>query len=273
MPKRAIVAINEDLCDGCGVCVSTCAEAALEIVNGKARLIHDSYCDGLGACINCPQNAITIIEREAEDFDESRLPQAEAHHREPKLKQLVHLGENQHEQHRHHGHGHRGHHPGHHEGHHDGHHEGHHAHAKQAGTCCHRVVNFQQAGGIASNSSDSLVAQISSWPLQLHLVPETAPFFSNANVLLAAHCTAFAMPNIYQEWLQGKILVIACPKLGQHSTYLDKLTAILQNNQLASFSILRIDLPCCSALTRISQQAIELANSNLQIREDIVKLP
>ena len=212
---RPLIEIDEQRCNGCGQCVTDCAEGALAIIDGKAKLISESYCDGLGACLNCPQDALKLVMKEAPEFDEAAaLAAMEKRKNKPKLLMP----------------------PG------------------------------------ISKTGNSLAAELPSWPIQLELLPARASFLENANLLLAAHCSAFALPNFHTDWLQDHIPVIACPKLENNEKLTEKLAAIIKNNNPKSLVILRMSVPCCGGLQKIAAQAIERAGSFLVPRIEIVKL-
>lgn len=204
--ERPIIEIDEEKCDGCGQCVLDCAEGALAVVNGKARLIRDSYCDGLGACLNCPRGALRIVMREAEAFDEAAALAAKAAR--------------------------------------DG-------QARPQGCPGSRPRTFAAPGNIAAAPAltplfsaadndipDSLRARTPSWPIQLRLLPPQAPFLSGAHVLLAAQCSGFVLPGLHTDWLQGRIPVIACPKLDNNGDYAERLARLFAMRP-ASVTLLR----------------------------------
>lgn len=229
---RPIIEIDESKCNGCGQCILNCAEGALAIVNGKAKLINEVYCDGLGACLNCPQGALHIVEREAQQFNAETALAAK------RLK------------------------------------------AKGGGTaepeyvvgCLGSAVkiltplttNFQR-------KRSDLQAVLSTWPLQLRLVPPSAPFLKKARVLLAAHCAGFALPNLHEDWLIGRVPIITCPKLEDKSVLMDKLTNILRQGNIEALDVLRMSVPCCS-MDSLTKQAIANAKSNLVASYHVVQL-
>lgn len=226
---REVVKIDEDKCNGCGDCVPSCAEGAIQIVNGKAKLLSDNLCDGLGACLgDCPQGAISIEQREADEFDEEAV---EAHlanapaDDEPAacgcpsaaVKSFSPAG--------------------------------------QGGCPSTQLQSF--AGETPAEEAGSRPSQLRQWPVQLHLVPPTAPFLKEADVLLAADCVPFAYADFHKDFLQDKALLIACPKLDDTSPYLDKLTAMIKQSQIRSLTVAHMEVPCCSGLIFMARQAIE----------------
>jgi NAD-dependent dihydropyrimidine dehydrogenase PreA subunit len=240
MPVRKIVHIDEEKCDGCGECVPSCEEGAIRIIDGKARVVSDVYCDGLGACLgHCPQDAIKIIEREAAEFDQVAVDQ--------------HLASTDVES----------------------------SGCPSAGGCpgaavqnlSLNVLPTAPAGGNASSlaeNTESRSSQLSHWPVQLSLIPPTAPFLQGADLLLTAQCAAFAMSDFHEKLLQQKPVAIACPKLDDGQAHLDKLTAVLQMSEVKSVSVIRMEVPCCSGLVRIAQAAIEASGKSIPLRDVVV---
>lgn len=226
MTKRKIVKINEEICNGCGVCVPSCAEGAIQIIEGKARLVSEIYCDGLGACLGeCPLGAIEIEEREAPDFDEIAA-----------MKHVA-LIESRKEP----------------------------VHACPSA----RLLSFatSDAAGNAGNHKTQQPSNLSNWPVQLTLVPPQAPFLKGSDILLAADCAPFAYPDFHRDFLGGKSLLIACPKLDDYESHLRKMTQILQQAKPNSISILRMEVPCCGGLTHLVSQACRMAGVTVPIKE------
>ncbi len=239
MAIRKIVRIDEDKCNGCGDCIPNCAEGALEIVDGKARLLEDRYCDGLGACLGvCPQDAITVIERDAAEFNEEAVEAmlADRATAEP-------AG---------------------------------HAHAPHGGACPGAaLMDFASASADASASTeaaasaDAAPSELTQWPVQLMLAPVQAPFFQGADLLLAADCVPFALPDFHSRFLRGRKLLIGCPKLDDSAFYAEKLGQILKANDVRSLTIVHMEVPCCFGLKLLARRA--LAESGRQIpAEEIV---
>jgi len=228
---RKIVKIDEEKCNGCGVCVPSCAEGALQIINGKAKLISEQYCDGLGACLGeCPQGAITIEEREAKEFDE----QAAKHHLH--VKEPVHVTDE-----------------------------------LPCGCSSATVTQFERRATTEIPEVEKAGAPIASmlthWPVQLTLVPPTAPFLQGADLLLAADCVPFAYPGFHQEFLQDHALVVACPKLDNFEAHLSKLTQILHHSETKSITVAHMEVPCCSGLVYMAQKAILASGKDIPLRE------
>lgn len=209
MTKRKIVNIDENLCNGCGNCIPKCAEGALQIVNGKAKIIKETYCDGLGACLGqCPQGAITITEREAPAFSEAEVQE----------------------------------------------------HLKTKNTA---------SSSISSQTTASLLKP--QWPIKLNLVPVKAPFFENADLLFAADCAPVALKK-FHDFIAGKRVIIGCPKFDDARAYAQKLTEIFQQNNIASITVVHMEVPCCTGLKWAVNKALENSGKKIPIKEFEVKV-
>jgi NAD-dependent dihydropyrimidine dehydrogenase PreA subunit len=242
MAMRKIVHINEDKCDGCGLCVPSCAEGAIKIIDGKAKLLSENLCDGLGACLGeCPQGAIEITERDADEFDEAAVK--------------IHLGKegktmsNSHEQHQH------------------GHHHG----GGCPGSRMMEINREEKQQASASVSSDDIEVkikpQLSQWPVQLMLVPQNAPYFEGADLLITADCVPFAYPNYHLDLLKGKKVVVGCPKLDDIQYYIEKLTGIVKTNNINSVTVAFMEVPCCGGIVRAAEQAIADSGKNIPLNK------
>ncbi len=240
---RKMVKIDEDKCNGCGDCVPSCAEGAIQIIDGKAKLLSDNLCDGLGACLgDCPMDAITIEEREADEYDEVAVNdhlkeigrEPLSHHQEPTAPSVGCPSAAVK------------------------------SFAPPAGGCpSARAMNFDKAPAEESADVGSRPSRLAQWPVQLHLVPPTAPFFQGADVVLAADCAPFAYADFQEDLLKGKALAIACPKLDDTSPYVDKLTAMITESNIKSLTVVHMEVPCCNGLVMMAKQA--LANSGRDI--------
>jgi NAD-dependent dihydropyrimidine dehydrogenase PreA subunit len=264
--ERQIIRIDESKCDGCAICCEGCPEGALQIIDGKARLVSEITCDGLGACVGeCPQGAITVERREAAAYDERTtldgiIPKGVATLR-AHLKHLHEHGQTTYLNLAL-------------------------AHLKDLG---HPVPEYREkiahqgCPGSAPRSfvhvpaatpaRDSLTSQLAQWPVQLHLISPMNPVFQGADLLLAADCVAFAMPDFNQEWLPGRKLAIACPKLDQgQEIYRDKLTALVDEAQVSTISVMIMEVPCCGGLLRQAQEAVSRATRKVPIQAIVVGL-
>ncbi len=239
MAVREVIEIDEELCDGCGDCVTACAEGAIAIIDGKAKLISDVYCDGLGACLgHCPQGALKVIEREADAFDEQAVEDHLQRLREGKpatsprpqlsvVSQPAMMG---------------------------------------GGGCPGSRAQMHQPMAAPETGGTDVPSQLRHWPVQLHLVPPTAPFFQGQDVLLAADCVAFAVGDFHQRFLAGSSLAIACPKLDSNQEiYLQKLVAMIDIAEIRSLKVMVMEVPCCGGLVRLAEEAVRRANRDVTV--------
>lgn len=200
---RKIVNIDKEKCNGCGLCINACHEGAIELVGGKAEIIHDKYCDGLGDCLpNCPVDAITIIERETVPYDEEAVEKRKIE--KNKKKSLPNIG----------------------------------------------MMSFGKP-----------------WPVQLKLVNVNSPFFKDANLLIAADCTAYAYKNFHEDFMKGHVTLIGCPKLDDNQYYKEKLTEIITNNSIKRITVAKMEVPCCNGITTIVKAAMEASGKKLDYKE------
>jgi ferredoxin len=288
--KREIIKIDEEKCNGCGLCIPSCPEGALQIIDGKARLVSDLMCDGLGACIGeCPEGAIEIEEREAEPYNEAAVIKeivkfgentVIAHlkhlldHNEMKYFEIAaeyledhsnHLGfdlENALDK----------------------------VYAKSVGgDCAHGgcpgassfsfnidLEKVEEAGKAdptkrAGVPGDSSPSELRQWPVQMHLINPMAPYFMDAEVVLAADCVAFSLGNFHQKYLRGRSLAIACPKLDQgKEVYVEKLKTMIDQAQIRELNVLVMEVPCCSGLVHIATLARDAASRKVQIKKTVI---
>ncbi len=237
--KRKIIEIDEDLCDGCGNCIVACAEGAMEIVDGKAKIIKDLLCDGLGACIgDCPTDALKIIEREADEFDE------EAVH--------VHLKKME---------------------------ESKGVEVKAMGGCPGTQIqtlgaNTETACDCANKPSEISggASALTHWPIQIRLVPPNAPFLKGSDLLITADCVPVSYPSLHQDFLKGRTIMMGCPKFDDPDEYIAKFTEIFKTAELNSVTVLLMEVPCCSGLSGIVKKAKELSGSNVSVKDVVVGL-
>ncbi|HPC94394.1 MAG TPA: 4Fe-4S binding protein [Sedimentisphaerales bacterium] len=231
MAIRNIVKIDEEKCNGCGQCVTACAEGAIQIINGKAKLVSETYCDGLGACLgHCPQDAITIEQREAAEFDEEATKAHLAREAEPEPAFAC---------------------PG---------------LAMQQFDKTVKVEPGDAAEGPATPS------RLRHWPVQLRLVARTAPYFADADLLLVADCVPFAMGDFHQRFLKGRSVAMGCPKLDDAEFYIEKLADILRANTIRSLTVVHMEVPCCSGLTRVAREAIARSGRAMGFEDVTVSL-
>lgn len=219
---RKIVEINEEKCNGCGICINACHEGALKLINGKARLVSDVYCDGLGDCLpGCPEDAIRIIEREAAAFDEEAVKK----HLETKDTAQETLA---------------------------------------CGCPSSSVTVLEKSQDCSCHTGDTVKSQLGQWPCQIKLVPVNAPFLDNADLLIAADCSAYAYANFHQDFMKDRITLIGCPKL-DNVDYSEKLTEMFKTHQIRSINLVRMSVPCCGGLVNKVRQAVLNSGSNVPV--------
>ncbi len=215
---RRIIQIDEEKCNGCGICAAACHEGAIGMADGKAKLLRDDYCDGLGDCLpTCPTGAITFIERKAAAYDEAAV-QAN----QKKKMQTEGAG----------------------------------LHGGCPGTRAAQFHRTEPEAQSAAPGITAPVSQLRQWPVQIKLVPVQAPYFDNCSLLIAADCTAYAYANFHQEFIKGKITLIGCPKLDAVD-YAEKLTEIIRTNNIKSVTIVRMEVPCCGGLEQAAKTALQ----------------
>lgn len=265
---RNILEIDEERCDGCGACVLDCAEGAIAIVDGKAKIVSDSFCDGLGACIgSCPQGALRIIQRDAVPFDE----EAAMAHVRTRDGAPPHAGNPHSACARPDGHGVHGHYGlarhaeqlGH--GHAQGHGQGHH------GGCPGSMVrSFAKGDAPMPDAIGGPVSGPGHWPLKIRLVPPTAPYLKGADVLVAADCAAAASPLFHSHFAKGKVVLIGCPKFDDVDVYVQRLADILTTGGIRSMTVLRMEVPCCRGLSAALAKAREASGADTPLHEMVM---
>lgn len=246
MALRNIVKIDEEKCNGCGLCITACAEGAIRLIDGKAKLVSETYCDGLGACLgHCPMDAITIEQRNAAEFDEAATHEYLKTLNAPKAPSAPAAQPPK----------------------------------QDAGFVCPgmRTMQFNKpAAAPAETAPDAPKADrpshLAQWPVQLHLVSPMAPYFANAELVLTADCVPFAMANFHEKLLRGRAIAIACPKLDDISPYVEKLAQLIQHNNLKSITVVHMEVPCCTGLVRIARQAMELAGVEVPFLDVTISL-
>jgi len=272
MVMRQIIKIDEEKCTGCGACIPNCPEGALQIIDGKARMLSDLFCDGLGACIgHCPEGAITIEEREAEPYDERKVMENVVKQGANTIKaHLVHMKEHgQHdylqqaidylkekgmdvpiEEPKHEVHG-----------------------ALPCGCPGSAVVEMKpEACGCEDEGTAKLTSKLTNWPVQIKLAPVNAPYFRDARLLIAADCTGFALASIHPDFIKGKVTLVGCPKLDDAQYYADKLTEIFKANDIKDVTILHMEVPCCFGLIRLVDDAVARSGKQLPVSTHIVSI-
>lgn len=240
---RKIVRIDEEKCNGCGECIPSCAEGALRIVQGKARLVAENLCDGLGACLgHCPQGAILVEEHLVDAFDEAAVAAHLGHSPKPSAPDTAAPS----------------------------------PHSPSGSACPGSRLQFlpprapKPAPGADTSAHPSRLAQ---WPVQLTLLPPAGPLWQDADVLLAADCVPFAFPDFHEELLAGKTLAVACPKLDDVEPYVHKLAGIFASHSIRSITVAIMEVPCCTGLLRVTQMALSRAGrSDIPVRAVVVGL-
>ncbi len=233
---RKIISIDESKCDGCGLCIPSCEEGALQIVDGKARLVKDIYCDGLGNCLGeCPRGAIALIEREAEPFDENAVEQhLERMQKEEKGKPALEM----------------------------------------TGCGAKEIRDMgsqaEKRPGSPAETAAEPEAELSHWPIQLHLVNPEARFLAEQDLLIAADCVPFAHADFHRQFLAGRALVIGCPKLDEVGAYHDKLVKIFKNNNLKSITLVHMEVGCCFGLSSLVHSALKEAGADIPLTETVI---
>ena len=266
--KRQIIEINEEKCNGCELCIPNCPEGALQIIDGKARLISDLFCDGLGACIGyCPEGAISTIEREAEPYEEGKV-----------MENIIKAGPNTIKAHL--------------------------KHLKDHNQIEYyeQAVNILKEKGIPVPGIEAeppcstagcpgtafraierpehqsahpvqLQSELRQWPIQLHLLNPNAPYLENADLLISADCAPFAFANFHQRFMKDKIVITLCPKLDKDiDQYIEKLAEIFKTKNIKSITVTRMEVPCCGGIEFIIQKALEISGKNIMAKVNIISI-
>lgn len=303
--QRDIIKIDEEKCNGCGLCVPNCHEGALQVIDGKVRLVSELMCDGLGACIGyCPEGAITIEKREAEPYDETAVISEmvkkgantvrahlehlkehheygyleegttwlEVHHSElnfdlAKVLEAVNGSTNQVKTDKT-GSGYPQH------KHNHAHHQGHQHYLHHHGSGCpgsaERLIS---PAPVLSTAAIEMPSQLTHWPVQMHLVNPNSPVYRGADLLLAADCVAFSLASFHNRFLKGRALAIACPKLDQGTgTYIDKLTIMIDTAKVNTITVMMMEVPCCGGLMQMVRAALERASRKVPVKAIIVSI-
>jgi ferredoxin len=270
--KRKIIKIDYDLCDGCGLCLPGCPEGALQIIDGKARLVSDLFCDGLGACVGeCPKGALTVEDREAQPYDEERVmeeivPQGPAtirahlEHLEdhgekeylaraleflkkrkieiPEGFQLKETGES--------------------------------GGAEPCGCPSAQIIEFAGGGEDQPAPAGPAPSRLRQWPVQLNLVPPAAPFLEGADLLLAADCVPIAYGGFHEDLLKNRVVVCGCPKFDDAQAYRERLAECFRQHEIKSLTVARMEVPCCSGLTALARQALADSGKDIPFQETVI---
>jgi ferredoxin len=252
--RRKMIKIDEEKCDGCGLCMPACPEGALQIVDTpqgpKARVVKESFCDGLGACLgDCPKGALSVEERKVEEYDEEGVI-GHLKEKSPELlnKHLAHLK------------AHAGEIAGH-----------HHPHSGMKACPSAQMLHWEEdQKNAVSGKKTKTPSQLRQWPVQLHLVPPGAPYFKNADLVIVADCVPFAYGDFQSDFVKGKAIAVGCPKLDQTEAYVEKIAQIIKLGKPKSITVAYMEVPCCSGLIYIVQQA--MAKSGTEIPLETVKI-
>ena len=216
---RKIIRIDKDKCNGCGVCADACHEGAIDIINGKAELVREHFCDGLGDCLpQCPTGAISFEEREAPAYDEEAVKEAQEKIFTKNQTMSAYSG--------------------------------------CPGTKIMQIQRTETSEPVEPSLTADSMSKLQNWPVQIKLAPVNAPYFNGAKLLIAADCTAYAYASFHQDFIRNKVTLIGCPKLDQVD-YSEKLTEIIQNNNIQSVTIVRMEVPCCGGLEMAAKKALQ----------------
>jgi Fe-S-cluster-containing hydrogenase component 2 len=232
---RKIIQIDEERCDGCGQCITGCAEGALMLVDGKARVVAEKYCDGLGACIGeCPTGALTIIEREADDFDETAV-EALLGKKHGKASPAT-------------------------------------GGCPSAGLQMFSPPSACEKANLPASLEAGEDSFLSHWPVQIRLVPSNAPFLHGADLLVVADCVPVAYPSIHKNFMKGRAVMMGCPKFDDVQSYIDKFAKICTHAGLKSITVLSMEVPCCSGLPMIVKKGLQTSGATIPLAEVVISI-
>ncbi len=252
--KRNIIRIDEDKCNGCGLCIPACPEGALQIIDGKARLVKETFCDGLGACLgDCPENALHIVERDVEYYDAGGV--------------VSHIKRNSPDQ------------LGNHYKHIDKHKDEINRITEDTKTiappACPGSKMMQWITGEeppVTSTKNIQLSQLRQWPVQLHLLPPNAPYFKDANLMIIADCVAFAYGNFQEDFVKDKAIAIGCPKLDDVNAYLDKIARIIAEGKPRSVTVVYMEVPCCMGMVKITEQALASSGRDIPMESVLISI-
>lgn len=232
---RKIIEIDEELCDGCGLCVPSCAEGSLEIVDGKARIIADKLCDGLGACLGeCPTGALKVIEREADEFDEEAVHEHLAEREKPQKEEVMQCG------------------------------------CPSAGIQAFAPADAHQRPHMPAVDEGESESTLSHWPVKIRLVPPNAPFLKGADLLVLADCVPATFPHLHRDLIKGRVVMMGCPKFDDAQEYIEKFAEIFKTADIKSITAVVVEVPCCSGLPMIVTKGLEAAGKNIPMEEVVI---
>ncbi len=234
---RKIIEIDDELCDGCGQCIPGCAEGAIQIIDGKARLVSEKFCDGLGACLgDCPTGALRVVEREAEEFDEEAV--------EEYLKTVEKPAEETAEP------------------------------TMACGCPSSQIRSFEPAAACPSAApsvgTGAGESALTHWPIQIGLIPPTAPFLKGADLLVLADCVAGSYPGLHRDLIPGRVVMMGCPKFDDIEGYVARFTEIFKTAKPRSITIAMMEVPCCSALSSVVKEALRASGAAIPVEEMII---
>jgi len=232
---RKIIEIDEELCDGCGECIPSCAEGSLEIVDGKAKIIADKLCDGLGACLSeCPTGALKIVERETDEFDEEAVHEHLAAREKAQKEAVMQCG------------------------------------CPSANIQAFVPPDALQRAPIPSVGEGERESALSHWPIKIRLVPPSAPFLKQADLLVLADCVPVTFPHLHRDLLQGRAVTMGCPKFDDAQEYIDKFAEIFKTADIKSITTVVVEVPCCSGLPVIVKKGLEASGKKIPMEEVVI---
>lgn len=234
--QRKIIEIDEKKCDGCGLCVPSCAEGAIQVIDGKARLVAEVYCDGLGACLGeCPRGALKVVEREADDFDVAAVEERLKSQETGPIPEVP---------------------------------------AMACGCPSSQIVSFtslqpsQKASRTAARKG--IASALSHWPVQIRLVPPNAPFLKKADLLVVADCTPVAYPQLHEDFMKGRVVLMGCPKFDETEMYVHRFAQIFKEADIRSITVLVMEVPCCQGLPEIIRKGMNMAGKNIPLEKVVI---